>query len=95
MLDWGGSCVIIGIPPPTAEVSTRIGLFPYVDRSLIGCRYGSARPHYDIPLIVDLYRQGQLKLDELVSATYPLEDFAAAVDDLREGKLARGVLQLR
>ena len=94
MLDWGGSCVIIGVPPPTAEVTTRIGLFPYVDRSLIGCRYGSARPYHDIPLIIELYRQGQLKLDELVSATYPLEEFAAAVDDLHEGKLARGVLQV-
>ena len=39
----------------------------------MGCRYGSARPHHDIPLMVDLYKAGRLKLDELVTATYPLE----------------------
>ena len=95
MLDWGGTCVVIGVPPPTAELTTRIGLFAYVDRALIGCRYGSARPHHDIPLIIDLYRRGDLQLDQLVSATYPLDEFAAAVDDLHEGKLARGVLSLQ
>src|SRR5207302_1696022 len=45
MLDWGGTCVVIGVAPPDAEVSSRIGSFTYVDRALIGCRYGSARPH--------------------------------------------------
>ncbi|MCU1460547.1 MAG: S-(hydroxymethyl)mycothiol dehydrogenase [Acidimicrobiales bacterium] len=91
-LDWGGNCVIIGVPPPTAELSTLIGQFTHVDRGLMGSRYGSIRPHKDIPILVDLYRRGQLMLDELVSATYPIEDFDKALADLHDGKLARGVL---
>ena len=40
----------------------------------MGCRYGAGRPHKDIPLIVDLYLAGRLKLDELVTKTYDLDD---------------------
>jgi S-(hydroxymethyl)glutathione dehydrogenase/alcohol dehydrogenase len=58
----------------------------------MGCRYGSAQPHHDVPLFVQLYLDGKLKLDELVSATYPLEGFQQVVDDMHAGKLARGVL---
>jgi Zn-dependent alcohol dehydrogenase len=92
VLDWGGNCVIIGVPPPDAKLNTRIGHFTHVDRGLLGCRYGSAQPHRDIPRFVSLYKQGLLKLDELVSATYPLEQFDTVVADMDDGKLARGVL---
>jgi Zn-dependent alcohol dehydrogenase len=92
MLDWGGNLVILGVPPPDAELSTLFARLTHVDRGIMGCRYGSVRPHADIPLIVDLYRSGQFMLDELVSATYPLEQFETVLDDLHHGKLARGVL---
>ena len=46
----------------------------YNDKSILGCRYGTARPHHDIPLFVELYKAGRLKLDELVSATYAVGD---------------------
>ncbi|MHB1487210.1 MAG: Zn-dependent alcohol dehydrogenase [Acidimicrobiales bacterium] len=92
VLDWGGNCVIIGVPAPTAELTIPITFFTHVDRGLMGCRYGSIRPHYDIPLIVDRYKAGQLKLDELVSKTYPVEEFDAVVADVEAGHLARGVL---
>jgi S-(hydroxymethyl)glutathione dehydrogenase/alcohol dehydrogenase len=91
-LDWGGTAVAVGVPPPTAELSAVITQLTHVDRGIIGCRYGSARPHYDIPLLVQLYLEGKLKLDELVSKTYPLDQFKAVTDDMHEGKLARGVL---
>ena len=55
---------------------------------------GSHRPHDDVPRVVDAYRRGLLKLDELVTARYALDDWETAVDDLHEGKLARGVLQV-
>ena len=92
VLDWGGNCVIIGVPAPTAELTIPITYFTHVDRGLLGCRYGSIRPHYDIGLIVDRYKAGQLMLDELVSATYPMEEFEEVVAAIEAGGLARGVL---
>lgn len=91
-LDWGGTAVAIGVPPPGAEVSTEITRLTQIDRGVIGCRYGTARPHADFPMIASLYLDGRLMLDELVSATAPLADFETIVAALHDGSLARGVL---
>ena len=93
-LDWGGTAVAIGIPPRGTEVSVDVNSLAYVDRGLLGCRYGSARPHHDIPLMVELYLEGRLMLDELVTETKPLEGFRDIVEDMPAGRLARGVLTL-
>lgn len=93
MLDFGGSVVMVGVPKMGTEASFVVNTM-YNDKSLMGCRYGSARPAYDIPLMVELYKAGRLKLDELVTATYPIEGFQSALDELHDGKLARGVLVL-
>jgi Zn-dependent alcohol dehydrogenase len=93
LLDWGGTCVILGVPPLGTEASFQVaGL--YLDKTIMGCRYGSSRPQHDVRLVVDLYRAGRLKLDELVTRTYPLEDAARALDDLHRGEVARGVLAI-
>jgi Zn-dependent alcohol dehydrogenase len=91
-LTWGGSAVIVGVPPYGSTVELEINPIAYVDRTIMGSRYGSARPHHDIPMYLDLYRQGRLKLDELITQQYPLADFETAFADLEAGKLARGVL---
>ena len=91
LLDFGGTVVMVGVPKMGAEASFVVNTM-YNDKSITGCRYGSSRPAYDIPMLVRLYQAGRLKLDELVSATYPLEEFNKALDELHEGKLARGVL---
>lgn len=93
MLDFGGQLIMLGVPKMGTEASFVVSTM-YNDKSIMGCRYGSARPAYDVPLLVDLYQAGRLKLDELVTATYPLEDFEVALGELHEGKLARGVLTL-
>lgn len=90
-LDWGGNCVIIGVEAPDATYQLPIQHLAYVDRGIMGCRYGGTRPHRDIPKLVDLYLDGRLKLDELVTQQYKLDDYQQAMDDLAAGKLARGV----
>ena len=90
--DWGGTTVIIGVPPPGVEFSVPVTHMTHIDRTVMGCRYGTARPHHDIPLLVQLYLDGKLMLDELVTATYPLESFDDVIADMHDGKLARGVL---
>lgn len=93
MLDWGGQLIMLGVPKMGSEASFVVSTM-YNDKSIMGCRYGSARPQYDIPLMVRLYQEGRLKLDELVSQTYPMAGFRDALDELHEGKLARGVLTM-
>lgn len=94
MLDWGGTVVMLGVPKMGSEASFVVNTM-YNDKTIMGCRYGSARPQYDIPLMMRLYQQGRLKLDELVSATYDLTEFDQALHELHEGKLARGVLRVQ
>ncbi len=93
LLDWGGQLIMLGVPKMGSEANFVVSTM-YNDKSIMGCRYGSARPQHDIPLMVELYKAGRLKLDELVSSTYPLESFQIALDELHDGKLARGVLVL-
>jgi S-(hydroxymethyl)glutathione dehydrogenase/alcohol dehydrogenase len=91
-LDWGGTALAIGIPPRGSEVSVDVNALAYVDRTLMGCRYGSSRPQHDVALLVELYLEGRLMLDELVTETRPLEEFKTIVESMHHGRLARGVL---
>jgi S-(hydroxymethyl)glutathione dehydrogenase/alcohol dehydrogenase len=91
MLDWGGTLTLLGVPKLGTEASFVVNDL-YNDRSILGCRYGSTRPHHDIPLLVGFYKDGRLRLDEMVSQVYPLDQISQALDDLHHGKLNRGVL---
>jgi S-(hydroxymethyl)glutathione dehydrogenase/alcohol dehydrogenase len=91
LLDRHGQAVLLGVPAATAEASFLVSSL-YLDKSILGCRYGSSRPQRDIALYADLYREGRLLLDELVTATYPVEEFAKAAQDAEEGRVARAVL---
>ncbi|MEU6366297.1 Zn-dependent alcohol dehydrogenase [Streptomyces sp. NPDC046931] len=90
-LDRHGQAVLLGVPPATAEAAFRVSSM-YLDKSILGCRYGSSRPQRDIALYARLYREGRLLLDELVTATYPVEDYEKAAADAHEGRVARAVL---
>ncbi|MFJ2392764.1 Zn-dependent alcohol dehydrogenase [Streptomyces sp. NPDC087843] len=91
LLDRHGQAVLLGVPSATAEASFLVSAM-YLDKSILGCRYGSSRPQRDIALYADLYREGRLLLDELVTRTYPVEDFGKAAQDAHEGRVARAVL---
>jgi S-(hydroxymethyl)glutathione dehydrogenase/alcohol dehydrogenase len=92
VLDWGGICVQVGVPAPTATYELPITHLTQVDRGIIGSRAGGVRAQYDIPMIVDLYKQGLFDLDTMVSKTYPMESCLEVVDAMHHGKLARGVI---
>jgi Zn-dependent alcohol dehydrogenase len=93
LLDWGGTCTMLGVPKAGTEASFVVASM-YNNKSILGCRYGATRPHHDIPLIVQLYLDGRFLLDEMVSQVYDLADIQSAIDDLDAGKLNRGVLAL-
>ncbi|MGX1131403.1 Zn-dependent alcohol dehydrogenase [Streptomyces glaucescens] len=83
--------MLLGVPPATAEASFLVSSM-YLDKAILGCRYGSSRPQRDIARYAGLYREGRLLLDELVTRTYAVEDFDRAVADAGAGRVARAVL---
>ncbi|MCW7942420.1 molecular chaperone GroES [Streptomyces hygroscopicus] len=90
-LDRHGQAILLGVPPADAEATFQVSSM-YLDKSILGCRYGSSRPQRDIALYAQLYREGRLLLDELVTATYPVEDYEKAAADVHAGRVARAVL---
>ena len=93
-LGWGGNCVIVGTTAGGTSAEVSLTPLSFVDRGIMGARYGASRPHRDIPSYIAQYRQGRLMLDELVTQRYQLADFEQAFHDLESGKLARGVFVL-
>jgi Zn-dependent alcohol dehydrogenase len=57
-----------------------------------GALFGGGNPFEEIPRMIDMYRSGQLKLDELVTTQYRLDDVQQGYQDLVEGKNIRGVI---
>ena len=89
----GGSMVIVGVPKVGTSYDFVVHAL-YQNKSILGCRYGAARPQRDFPMLADLYLGGRLKIDELITRHYALDDFDHALDDLRAGQLARGVFSM-
>jgi S-(hydroxymethyl)glutathione dehydrogenase / alcohol dehydrogenase len=91
MLRRGGTATIIGMIP----FGTKIELdgFQFLgEKKIQGSTMGSNRFRHDMPKLIDLYLQGRLKLDELVSARIPLEEVNDAFDAMRAGEVARSVI---
>ena len=74
----------------------RAPITPYImalqEKTIKGTMYGSVRPNVDFPKLVDLYLDGRLKIDELVSRTYKLDEINEGFTALRAGQVARGVV---
>jgi Zn-dependent alcohol dehydrogenase len=89
----GGTVVLTGLSRTDALAS--IAVFPFVmqEKRLIGSLYGSGQPLRDIPRLVELYREGKLKLRELAMRTYQLDDVNEALEALSAGEGARGIIQ--
>ena len=86
-----GTAVVIGVQPVAQDVSVN-GNDLIRDRALIGSFHGAARARVDFLWILDLYKQGKIKLDELISRYRPLDEINEAFDDMIQGKVARTVL---
>jgi S-(hydroxymethyl)glutathione dehydrogenase/alcohol dehydrogenase len=62
------------------------------NKEIKGTIFGSLNPRADIPRLLSMYREGQLKLDELITATYPLDDINVGYQAMRDGENIRGVI---
>lgn len=89
----GGTVVLTGLSRTDARAS--FPLFPFVmqEKRLVGSVYGSGQPLRDIPRLVELHGEGKLKLHELATRTYRLEEINDALSALAHGEGARGIIR--
>jgi S-(hydroxymethyl)glutathione dehydrogenase/alcohol dehydrogenase len=88
----GGTCVVIGIGGRGEEIALDAYFLPVMGKRLVGCWYGSADVHRDVPRLLEHCAAGRLRLDELVRRTYALDEANGAFTDLRQGGLGRGLV---
>jgi Zn-dependent alcohol dehydrogenase len=90
MLRKGGTAVVVGIAPFDKKIELPTFLFPVTEKCLTGSMYGSSVPSADFPKFIALYQAKKLKLEELISARYSIDDVHRAFEDM--SKNARGVI---
>jgi Zn-dependent alcohol dehydrogenase len=90
--DRGGTALLVGITPPDNKAILDTSLF-IGNRSFTRTSGGDCKPDRDFPIFLRWFREGKLRLNELVTHRYKLEQINAAVDDLEHGRiLGRGIL---
>jgi S-(hydroxymethyl)glutathione dehydrogenase/alcohol dehydrogenase len=88
-----GVTVFVGHAPHKTSVDFDARML-MPEKMVIGSMYGTCRPRVDVPRLIGLYQAGKLKLDELVTRTYPLAQVNEAFAALGEGQVARSVLTI-
>jgi Zn-dependent alcohol dehydrogenase len=90
----GGTCLLTGITPMN-EMMVPLALLDLVNSciQLKGVLFGGMNPGTGIPMLLSMYQTGALKLDELVTRRYRLDEINDAFADLREGRNIRGVIE--
>ena len=87
-----GTVVVVGMPPSGTMVEFDPDALASFNRRVIGTKMGSTNIAVDIPVLVDLYKQDRLKLDELVTGEYKLEEINEAVASVLRGDALRNVI---
>ena len=90
----GGTCVLTGMTPLN-EMSVPLILVDMANscKQLKGTLYGGMNPRASMPMLLSMYQAGALKLDELVTRRYRLDQINEAIDDMREGRNIRGLIE--
>jgi S-(hydroxymethyl)glutathione dehydrogenase / alcohol dehydrogenase len=90
----GGTLIVVGMPPSGESFRVETVDLAHNDVRILGSKMGSARLASAVPLLVDMYEQRRLKLDELISARHPLERINEAMAAARTGEALRNVIVL-
>jgi Zn-dependent alcohol dehydrogenase len=91
-LNRGGTALLVGITPPDSKAILDTSLF-IGNRSFTRTSGGDCKPDRDFPIFLRWFREGKLKLEQLITNRYKLEQINEAVDDLEHGRiLGRGIL---
>ena len=87
-----GTVVVTGIGHPETELQVNARELTLFQKRLQGSLFGASNPQRDIPWMLDMYRSGQLRLDEIVTATYGLDQINQGYADMHAGTNMRGVI---
>ena len=87
-----GSVIMVGVGRLDDKFSLRAPIMVFTAKTIKGCMYGSVNFKTDFPMYLDLYRQGKLNLDDLITRTYSLDEAMQAFEDMENGVNARGVI---
>lgn len=88
----GGALVLVGMPASSVTAAVAAADFAGSGQRILGSKMGSARIRKDIPMLLALYQQGRLKLDELISGRYSLDRINEAIESSRSGQALRNVV---
>ena len=88
----GGKVVMVGMPADGATSTYEPVIFAAVNQGMIGSKMGNAVISRDIPWLSDLYLQGRLKLDELISKRWQFDQINEAIADTKTGTARRNVI---
>jgi len=91
-LAFGGKVVMVGMPHSGQKSSYEPVVLAAVGQGMVGSKMGDVVIQRDIPWMVDLYSQGRLKLDELISGRWKLEQINEAIADTKTGGARRNVI---
>ncbi len=87
-----GTVVLVGMPATGVMSEIDPGSIAAYGQNIMGSKMGSARIQVDIPNLVSLYKRGRLKLDELITGRYALNDINEAIDSVKRGEALRNVI---
>jgi Zn-dependent alcohol dehydrogenase len=88
----GGTVVLVGLPGHQAMATFPVHQFVLTERRVLGSYMGSTRLRVAIPRLIALYQTGRLKLDELITARYPLDQINEAIAVVEKGAALRNVI---
>jgi Zn-dependent alcohol dehydrogenase len=88
----GGRMIMIGMPHSGETATYEPVIMAAIGQGMIGSKMGDVVIQRDIPWMIDLYQQGRLKLDELISGRWSLEQINEAIADTKTGAARRNVI---
>jgi Zn-dependent alcohol dehydrogenase len=89
----GGTVVAVGLPATGVTADLPAEDIPREEKVVTGSFYGSCVPQIDMPLVIDLFMEGRLPLDRLVSRSFALDEVNEAFAAMNAGEVARGVIR--
>lgn len=92
MVRPAGTVTLVGMPPESLRTQLAVRMFAFNGIRLLGSFMGATRLQIDVPRLIDHYLHGKIKLDELITARYPLDQINEAIHSMERGEALWNVI---